>query len=128
MSSNKGPRECTRKFDFYRLPKILVLQLKRFTYGTYSKCKLNYSVQVPQDLDLSPLVTLSQHHSTRNANYELVGVVNHSGGIDFGHYTAECKNPGNGQWYNFNDSTVSPTSMGKVINTSNAYVLFYSRK
>lgn len=39
-------RPCQRKIDFYRLPKILVFQLKRFSYGRYKKVKLNNRVKV----------------------------------------------------------------------------------
>jgi len=34
------------------------------------------------------------------------------GEINYGHYTADCKNPINGRWYCFNDSSVSEISMG----------------
>lgn len=68
--------------------------------------KLNNRVKVPTVLDLSSLITESNHESVRNPVYNLVGVVNHCGDIDFGHYTAECRNPINGKWYDFNDSSV----------------------
>lgn len=99
-------RPCKRKIDLYRLPKILVFQLKRFSYGRFRKVKLNNRVTVETTLDLSSLVKQSNHSSVKNPIYDLVGVVNHSGDIDFGHYTAECKNPINGKWYDFNDSSV----------------------
>jgi ubiquitin C-terminal hydrolase len=75
---------------------------------------LNNKVRVSEELNLSRLITLSKHHSTKNPFYELVGVVNHSGGINFGHYTADCKNAINGKWYNFNDSNVSETRMSST--------------
>lgn len=99
-------RECKRKIDFFRLPKILVFQLKRFSYGKYQKRKLNNNVIVQKTLDLSPVIRYSEHESARDPVYELVGIVNHSGDIDFGHYTANCRNPINGRWYDFNDSSV----------------------
>ena len=39
--------------------------------------------------------------------YDLYGVVNHHGNVNFGHYTAYCKNWKTGKWYDFNDSMVS---------------------
>ena len=121
-------RECKRKIDFYRLPEILVFQLKRFSYGRWRKVKLNNYVKVEETLDLSSFVTESNHKSTLNAVYGLVGVVNHSGDIDFGHYTAECKNPINGKWYNFNDSHVSETRMRESYESASPYLLFYARQ
>lgn len=50
-------RQCQRKIDFYRLPKILVFQLKRFSYGRFKKVKLNNRVNVETTLDLSTVVT-----------------------------------------------------------------------
>lgn len=57
-------------------------------------------------LDLSSVIAHEYHSSVKNPVYDLVGIVNHSGDIDFGHYTAECRNPINKKWYTFNDSSV----------------------
>ena len=89
------------------MPQILVLQIKRFSFGKISKMKINNRIKVPQILNLSKVITYNHHHSVKNPVYELTGVVNHSGDLNFGHYTADCKNPINGKWYTFNDSTVS---------------------
>jgi len=59
--------------------------------------------------------------------YNLYGVVNHSGNVNFGHYTAYCKNWKTGKWYHFNDSSVSEISESEVVSNS-AYLLFYERK
>jgi ubiquitin C-terminal hydrolase len=66
----------------------LVLQLKRFSYGKWRKEKINTRVSFPDELDLCSFTTESKDQSVSNSRYTLVGVVNHSGGIDFGHYTA----------------------------------------
>ena len=105
----------------------MVIEIKRFSYGKYSKQKLNHRIRAPTTLNLSKLVTSSQHPSVKNPIYELVGVVNHSGEINFGHYTADCKNPINGRWYHFNDSSVSEMSMGENVDSSSPYLLFYSK-
>ena len=39
-------RTCKRKLDFFRLPKIIVFQLKRFSYGKFRKNKLNNRVKI----------------------------------------------------------------------------------
>ena len=58
--------------------------------------------------------------------YDLYGVVNHFGNLNGGHYTAFGKNP-DGNWYNFNDSSVSGTNI-KEITSPAAYMLFYRRR
>lgn len=110
------------------MPKILVFQLKRFSYGKYRKSKLNNQVIVETTLDLTPVLSYSDHPSARNPVYNLVGVVNHSGDIDFGHYTADCKNPINGRWYDFNDSSVHEISRKDDFRSSSPYLLFYAKK
>ena len=61
-----------------------------------------------------------------STKYDLYGVVNHFGSLNGGHYTANCRNP-DGQWYNFNDSSVSAIGNKNVVSSS-AYLLFYRRK
>ncbi len=63
--------------------------------------------------------------------YDLYAVSNHYGSLAFGHYTAYCKNPETGQWYDFNDSSVTPITAAHIeseIVTKDAYVLYYVRK
>ena len=70
--------------------------------------------------------------------YDLYAVVNHSGSLNFGHYTAQCYNEVEEKWYNFNDSMVSECYKGlgkpsiselkEDIVTPRAYVLFYKRR
>ena len=39
--------KCTKKFDLYKIPKILVIHLKRFTFGQFRKEKLNQNIVFP---------------------------------------------------------------------------------
>lgn len=54
-------------------------------------------------------------------------VDNHFGGLGGGHYTAFCKNKTDGQWYNYDDSRVSPATE-KSVQSRAAYLLFYRRR
>lgn len=58
--------------------------------------------------------------------YNLAAVSHHSGGLDGGHYTAQCRHPGSREWHNFNDAAVSDTVPSAV--SASAYVLFYTRQ
>ena len=60
--------------------------------------------------------------------YDCIGIVNHSGSLGAGHYTAFCKNPYDGKWRFFNDSTVTEVKDKRTIVTDKAYLLFYLRK
>ena len=56
--------------------------------------------------------------------YELNGIVEHTGGLQGGHYYSKCKNE-NG-WWLLNDSYVSPITELDVENQQNTYILFLS--
>lgn len=56
--------------------------------------------------------------------YNLYGIINHYGSMNFGHYTAYCKNENN--WYCYDDSNVTQVREDSIV-TDAAYVLFYER-
>jgi ubiquitin C-terminal hydrolase len=58
--------------------------------------------------------------------YDLAAVVHHTGSLDGGHYTAQCRHPANGQWHEFDDATVRDTAPAAL--SASAYVLFYVRQ
>ena len=58
--------------------------------------------------------------------YDLTGIVCHHGTAGGGHYTAYALNPGNEEWYEFDDSYVTRVDPSAVLNAE-AYVLFYRK-
>ncbi|KAJ4978971.1 hypothetical protein NE237_009751 [Protea cynaroides] len=120
----KKHRQASKKLDLWRLPEILVIHLKRFSYSRFMKNKLETFVNFPiHDLDLSTYIA---HDNSQLSNrYMLYAISNHYGGMGGGHYTAFVHQGGN-QWYEFDDSHVFPVSEDKI-RTSAAYVLFYRR-
>ncbi|XP_043937058.1 ubiquitin carboxyl-terminal hydrolase 2 isoform X2 [Protopterus annectens] len=117
----KARRKCTKKFTIQKFPKILVLHLKRFSEARIRTSKLSTFVNFPlKDLDLREFALDNNIHAV----YNLYAVSNHSGTTTGGHYTAYCKHPLSGEWYNFNDSRVTPVSSSQV-RTCDAYLLFY---
>ncbi|KAI9402072.1 hypothetical protein POPTR_001G214800v4 [Populus trichocarpa] len=122
--SCKQHRQASKKLDLWRLPEILVIHLKRFSYTHSAKNKLETYVDFPvDDLDLS--THLSYKNGQLSHRYMLYAISNHYGSMGGGHYTAFIHYGGD-QWYDFDDSHVSPISQEKI-KTSAAYVLFYRR-
>ncbi|CAN1277741.1 Ubiquitin carboxyl-terminal hydrolase 8 [Linum perenne] len=120
----KKPRQATKKLDLWRLPEILVIHLKRFSYNRYLNEKLETYVDFPtDDLDLSTYI--SYNIDSRSCGYALFAISNHYGGMGSGHYTAFVDH-GHDTWYEFNDERVYPVSK-ESIRSSAAYVLFYRR-
>ncbi|KAB2615189.1 ubiquitin carboxyl-terminal hydrolase 8-like [Pyrus ussuriensis x Pyrus communis] len=116
--------QASKKLDLWRLPEILVIHLKRFSYSRFFKNKLETYVDFPiDDLELSTYIA---HESDQLCNrYMLYAVSNHFGSMGGGHYTAFVHHGGD-RWYDFDDSHVKPISQDKI-KSSSAYVLFYRR-
>ncbi|CAM8972958.1 unnamed protein product [Rhodiola kirilowii] len=120
----KEHRQASKKLDLWRLPEILVIHLKRFSYSRYTKNKLETYVDFPIDN-----LELSSHIAYKNGGistrYMLYAISNHYGSMGGGHYTAYVHHGGH-RWYDFDDSRVYPISEDKI-KSSAAYVLFYRR-
>ncbi|KFO21573.1 ubiquitin carboxyl-terminal hydrolase 16 isoform X1 [Fukomys damarensis] len=133
-------------------PPVLTLHLKRFQQAGFSLRKVNKHIQFPEILDLAPFCTLKcKNVAEENARvlYSLYGVVEHSGTMRSGHYTAYAKTrttnnhlsnlvlhadipqdfemeSTKGQWFHISDTHVQAVPTSKVLN-SQAYLLFYER-
>lgn len=150
--SCKEFRQATKKFDLWKVPDILVVHLKRFSAGRMTRDKLDNFIDFPiEGLNLEDRVestktlreiagtdripenaTSADSHDDQVARdqpiYDLYAVDNHFGGLGGGHYTAFAKNPDDGQWYNYDDSSVRPVSNPESVKSSAAYLLFYRRR
>ncbi|XP_018432214.1 PREDICTED: ubiquitin carboxyl-terminal hydrolase 8 [Nanorana parkeri] len=121
-SNCKTRRDSTKKIEIWKLPPVLLVHLKRFSYEGRWKQKLQTCVDFPLEcLDLSQYVIGPKTFK----KYSLFGVSNHYGGLDGGHYTAYCKNALKQKWYKFDDHEVADISVSSV-KTSAAYILFYT--
>ncbi|KAM4037122.1 LOW QUALITY PROTEIN: ubiquitin carboxyl-terminal hydrolase 8 [Anomaloglossus baeobatrachus] len=121
-SNCKTRRDSMKKIEIWKLPPVLLVHLKRFSYEGRWKQKLQTCVDFPlEHLDLSQYVIGPKTFK----KYSLFGVSNHYGGLDGGHYTAYCKNATRQRWFKFDDHEVSEISVSSV-KTSAAYILFYT--
>uniref|UniRef100_A0A8B9FW55 Ubiquitin carboxyl-terminal hydrolase 8 n=1 Tax=Amazona collaria TaxID=241587 RepID=A0A8B9FW55_9PSIT len=119
----KTRRDSLKKIEIWKLPPVLLVHLKRFSYDGRWKQKLQTSVDFPlETLDLSQYVIGPKNNLKR---YNLFSVSNHYGGLDGGHYTAYCKNAAKQRWFKFDDHEVSEISSSSV-KSSAAYILFYT--
>ncbi|XP_056415492.1 ubiquitin carboxyl-terminal hydrolase 16 isoform X3 [Hyla sarda] len=133
-------------------PPILTLHLKRFQQNGFNLHKLNKHIKFPEVIDMAPFCTVKCKNIRDGAGrlpYALYGVIEHSGTMRSGHYTAYVKSrtpnphlselvvrgvlpeesntePAKGHWYHISDSHVQAVPLTKVL-TSQAYLLFYER-
>lgn len=75
----------TKQTSFYKMPPILCLVLKRFKVSSWGRDKNSTDVLIPQKLNAREIGSLN--YPGKFPDYELVGIVNHSGGLYSGHYT-----------------------------------------
>ncbi|XP_040824752.1 ubiquitin carboxyl-terminal hydrolase 8 isoform X2 [Ochotona curzoniae] len=119
----RARRDSSKKIEIWKLPPVLLVHLKRFSYDGRWKQKLQTSVDFPlENLDLSQYVIGPKNNLKK---YNLFSVSNHYGGLDGGHYTAYCKNAARQRWFKFDDHEVSDISVSSV-KSSAAYILFYT--
>ncbi|XP_035401959.1 ubiquitin carboxyl-terminal hydrolase 16 isoform X1 [Cygnus atratus] len=133
-------------------PPILTLHLKRFQQAGFNLRKVNRHIKFPEVIDLAPFCTVKCKNVAEGSTkvlYSLYGVVEHSGTMRSGHYTAYAKTrnmnkrlsdlvlkgqspqaletePVKGQWFHISDTHVQAVSVSKVL-SSQAYLLFYER-
>ena len=111
-----------KKMEIWRLPQILIFHLKRFRQAQGVKTKDKREIQFPvHGLDLSEAAHVN------GGIYDLYAISNHFGDMNYGHYTAYSLNYKKKQWFEFDDSTVTPVDESKII-SSDAYLLFYQRR
>ncbi|CAN6226426.1 unnamed protein product [Urochloa humidicola] len=124
-SSGKAGLVTARKsFKIHTLSKIMILHLKRFTYGNHGSTKLYKPLHFPLQLSLNR--DLLSSPSSEGRKYELVATITHHGrDPSRGHYTAHAKHA-NGQWLRFDDDAVAPVGQNEVLQDQ-AYILFYKQ-
>lgn len=119
----KSKVEATKMLKIWTIPKVMIIQLKRFDLRLK---KNNRHIQFPEVLNMTKYITHPvAHDSDGNIGlqmYDLIGVIEHSGTLTGGHYISKCKT-GN-QWKSFNDTSVLNISKADIC-TTNGYVLMY---
>ena len=101
---------------FESFPPILHLQLKRFEYDVNrdAMMKVNDRHEFPEAIDLAPYLSEDADRS-EPWEYQLHGVLVHSGDFNAGHYYAFLKPRSDGFFYKFDDDRVTRSTMREVL-------------
>jgi len=118
--------QAHKKFTISKVPKLLLIHLKRFSYRGQYRERIDDLVKFPiNDFDISKFV--DEPHAT-TMKYDLFAISNHYGTMGGGHYTAFVrKRNDTTSWIKCDDSHVSNVTPQSII-TEAAYVLFYVRR
>jgi ubiquitin C-terminal hydrolase len=103
-----GRTTATRKTCIWRLPRMVVLSLKRFTPDgrkLYTKFEMKNEPVVFQEF-FSP----ESPEPSKYQAYEPFATVDHHGSTGGGHYTAQAKSPLTEKWHLFDDETACSIS------------------
>ena len=65
--------------------------------------------------------------SKLDKKYNLVGVIDYYGNRKFGHYTANCKNLIDSNWYYIYDENITPIKINDI-KSQNPLILFYEEQ
>ncbi|KAK6165084.1 hypothetical protein SNE40_023647 [Patella caerulea] len=108
----------------WRYPDTLIVHLKRFVFHEFSSTKIDNPVIFPQkNLQLTEFLSGPKNNDLQ---YDLYSIVCHFGGSNSGHYTSYTRHPINGDWFYYNDETMTQ-SIPKDEEYSSGYVLFYQK-
>lgn len=136
----KRPRKATKRLSISRLPRVLLIHLKRFSFKGPFTDKIDTTVTFPVNtaLDLTnymppPLPpgaaaaagvkeSLSQQPPYL---YDLYAATHHFGSLNTGHYTATVKSAND--WWYCDDSRITKGDTSHLADNS-AYVLWFRRK
>eukprot|EP00252_Welwitschia_mirabilis_P001757 TRINITY_DN11699_c0_g1_i1.p1 TRINITY_DN11699_c0_g1~~TRINITY_DN11699_c0_g1_i1.p1 ORF type:complete len:609 (-),score=128.46 TRINITY_DN11699_c0_g1_i1:109-1935(-) len=125
VSSGKaGVVNARKSVKLQKLPKVLILHLVRFSYGSNGSSKLQKPIRFAPEIALGRDLLVSP--TVEGRKYELVATVTHHGrDISRGHYTADAKFS-DGKWLRFDDASVCVVGLNKVLHDQ-TYLLFYKQ-
>jgi len=137
-SKNGLTPKSIREYFIGEAPKILALQLKRFTAVGHLLKKNPKRIEIPLTINIDDFLLLpclegkeEQVEEMKKLKiedkiniyeYKLYGIVSHSGGMGGGHYVAYVKNEQ--KWFYISDSHVSEVTEKRVLSIE-GYIAFY---
>lgn len=118
-----------KKFELIKLPKFIILYIKRFTKNTFFVEKnptiVNFPVKGIEFGDLLPDELRAKHkHGT---TYDLMANIVHDGSPENGSYKVHVLHKASGKWYEMQDLHVTEI-LPQMITLTEAYIQIYERR
>lgn len=132
----KEHRDAEKTIHIWKLPKYLIVHLKRFTTkksaslfsfsSSTTFTKLAHDVSIPMALKFTSVLP-TESPQKMSPNFRLVSFVKHFGSVSYGHYTAYCRHADD-SWQLYDDDSVSTIPMSEVPGRAkDSYVYFFER-
>ena len=112
--------DVIKKTQIIHAPEILIIHLKRWNFMNLRKNQKRVSFE--NNIDISDYCIDKFKGDTQ---YDLFGVINHTGNVFGGHYYSHVKKE-DGNWYLFNDQQIKRVSFKEIV-TNKSYCLFYRK-
>jgi ubiquitin C-terminal hydrolase len=117
--------KATKRLQFKALPKVLIVNLKRFSYHKDTGCpqKIRKAVKFEEKLTFDRTWLVDE---LEPQEYQLTGVICHHGElVTGGHYNAAVRY--NTEWYMYDDAVVRQIDVREVVGqlAAHAYLLLY---
>ena len=111
-----GKQEAVRYLKYKKLPPFLIMDLGRYCYlPEKQRCdEVRDLFDCPDEIDMKKYCVDDYEGETK---YVLASVIAHRGNPTTGHYIAFTQPRMDGKWFQFNDSSVSISSLNEVHRT-----------
>ena len=97
-------QKATRKTKIWKLPQTLIIVLKRFTFD--GRKIYTPLPEFSSPIDLSSIYSPLSPDKTKENTYILRATVDHHGGPNGGHYTAQALHRKENKWFQYDDQSV----------------------
>ncbi|XP_022653383.1 U4/U6.U5 tri-snRNP-associated protein 2-like isoform X3 [Varroa jacobsoni] len=116
-----------KRFEIIKLPKYLILYMKRFTRNTFFTEKNPTIVNFPiRNVDFGDVLALEARKANPENVYDLVANIVHEGEPNKGTYRCHVLHRGSGKWYELQDLHVTEI-LPQMITLSESYVQIWQR-
>lgn len=117
-----------KRFELTKLPRYLILYIKRFTKNTFFVEKNPTIVNFPiKNVDFSDVLSADARKESPENVYDLVANLVHEGEPDKGTYRCHILHKGTQKWYELQDLHVTEI-LPQMITLSESYIQIWERK
>lgn len=123
------PQQALRTCSLWRLPRVLLVCIKRFDPCNRWYGKRRTRVSLPRHISLAGVVA-EQRKVQEPAilpTYRLLSVVCHHGSASYGHYTAMFRDSLLDDWYQCDDDSVRKVASLAELDDDTSYILAYEQ-